>query len=125
MARFDSAIALADRLITKNGEAAQLRRRTDGTAPDPSIPFERGEPATEDFPTAAVWLGYIDSRIDGTLVRRGDQRVLLPASDLGTVVPNNVTDSLVRASGEVWNIIEVKPLSPNGQKILYEAQVRK
>ncbi len=125
MARFDSAIALADRLITKNGEAAQLRRRVDGGITDPSTPFERADPTVQNFPTAAVWLGYTDSRIDGTLVRRGDQRVFIPAADLGTIEPNNVTDSLVRASGEVWNIIEVKPLSPNGQKIIYEAQVRK
>ena len=125
MARFDSAIALADRLITKNGEKAQLRRTTAGTTPDPSVPFERDDPTTQNFPTAAVWLSYKDNRVDGAIIRRGDQRVLVPAADLGSIEPNNITDSIVRASGEAWNIVEVKPLSPNGQKIIYELQVRK
>lgn len=124
MARFDSSIALADRLITKNGESSTLRRRVDG-ATGPTAPFERGDPSNEDTTTVAVWLGYTDSRIDGSLVRRGDQRVLLPSTDLGDIIPNEVTDSLIRADGSVWNIVAVEHLNPNGQNILYTCQVRK
>lgn len=125
MARFDAAIALAQRLIDKNGESSKLRRRVDSAPPDVDVPFERDAPTTSDTDVRAAWLGYKDSRVDGTLVRRGDQRVLVAAADLGGVVPNEVTDSMVRASGEVWGVVEVRPLNPNGQAIMYTIQVRK
>ena len=126
MARFDNAIAVADRLITKDGEKSKLRRTTAGTTPDPLVPFERDDPVITNTDVDAVWLSYKDGRVDGTLIRMGDQQVLMRGeSQLGTIEPNNITDSMVRASGEVWNIVEVKPLSPNGQKIIYTAQVRK
>lgn len=122
MARFDSAIALAKKLILKNGEAAILRRTTSTTPPDPTKPWKPGV-GTSDFPVSAVWLSAERSLVDGALIEAGSQVVLIPASDLGSTVPDASTDRILRASGQSWKIKEVKTLSPNGQLILHECEV--
>lgn len=125
MARFDNAIALAERLIKKNGEQSTLRRKVDGTPPDPTKPWKPGTPGFLDFPVSAVWLDFDARRIDGQLIKEGDQEVLIPASELGTALPDASTDHLVRVSGQEWEVIRVETLQPNEQLILHTLQVRK
>ena len=124
MARFDGAIALAKKLILKNGEAAILRRTTGTTPPDPAKPWKPGTPSTTDFPASAVWLSAERSLVDGALIEAGSQLVLIPASDLGTTVPDAATDRILRASGQSWKIAKVRTLSPNGQLIMHECEVK-
>lgn len=120
MARFDSAIALAKRLIKKNGQAVTLRTFAPGEA-DPAKPWKPGENAPIDQLVDAVFLDYEQKYIDGELIRSGDQRALLPAE--GLTSPPTV-DGLILRGAEVWKIVTVGPLNPNGQAIMYEAQVR-
>lgn len=121
--RFTRQIKLAKRLIEKNGEQSVLRRKADGTPPDPTKPWEPGTPTFTDFTVSAVWLDYAIGRIDGALVKVGDQRVLIPAADL-TIVPDPTTDQLIRVSGDQWEIIRVEPLQPNEERIFYAVQAR-
>jgi hypothetical protein len=123
VARFDSAIALADRLITRNGETATIRRPVDGTPPDADKPWEPGVSTNDDHETAAVFLDHETARSLGVLLKAGQQAVLVPASDLGTFVPDPSTDILLRASGTKWTIVKVTTLSPNGQLIMHTLTV--
>lgn len=125
MARFDRQIALAQRLISKNGEQSTLRRPST-TVPDPSIPWERDAGSPVDQTVSALWLDFESTRIDGVLVKLGDQRVLIPAGDVTGAAPDASLDKLVReGQTEEWEIVRVKTLNPNGQFILYECQVRR
>ena len=121
MARFDSAIALAKKLIKKNGQAVTLRGFTVGAAPDPAKPWKPGGNVAADQPIEAVFLDYEQRYIDGQTIRMGDQRVFMPASGL-TSAPE--VEGLVLRGSEQWKIITTKPLNPNGQQIMYELQVR-
>lgn len=121
MARFDSAIALAKRLITKNGQAVTLRTFTQVEGTDPNKPWKPGGKVQQDLPAVAVFLDYEQKYVDGDTVRMGDQRVFVPASGL-TTAPE--VDGVVLRGSEQWKIITIKPLNPNGQQIMYELQVR-
>ena len=117
MARFDSAIALADRLITKNGETVTIRRRVDGAPPDPAKPWEPGAPTESNQTTAMVFLDAEVARQLGILLKEGQQLGLAPA--VGTFIPDASTDIVIRASGEKWTIKKVETLNPNGQLIMH------
>jgi hypothetical protein len=121
MARFDSAIALAKKLIKKNGQLVTLRGFTAGAAPDPAKPWKPGGNVAADQTIEAVFLDYEQRYIDGQTIRTGDQRVFMPAE--GLTAPPEVEDLVLRDL-EVWKVVAVKPLNPNGQAILYELQVR-
>ena len=121
MARFDSAIALSKKLIKKNGQAVTLRGFTAGAAPDPAKPWKPGGNVAADQTIEAVFLDYEQRYIDGQTIRMGDQRVFMPAE--GLTAPPEVDGQVLR-SAEVWKIVAVKPLNPNGQAIMYELQVR-
>ncbi len=121
MARFDSAIALAKKLIAKNGQMVTLRGYVEGDAADPDKPWRPGAAVPSNQPIEAVFLDYEQKYIDGETVRTGDQRVFIPAEGLST--PPDPRGTILRGS-EVWKIIGLKPLNPNGQAIMYEAQVR-
>ena len=121
MARFDSAIALAKKLIKKNGQAVTLRGFTAGAAPDPAKPWKPGGNVAADQTIEAVFLDYEQRYIDGQTIRMGDQRVFMPAE--GLAAPPEA-EGLVLRGLEVWKVIAVKPLNPNGQAIMYELQVR-
>ncbi len=124
MAEFDNALTFSLRLITKKGETSTLRRKVDGTPVDAAKPWEPGTPTFDDTSVKAVWLNYDVNRVDGQLIQSQDQSVTVAAKDL-TVVPDPSTDVIVRADGQRWTIVDVRPLNPNGQTIIYELQVRK
>lgn len=124
MARFDSAIALASRLIAKNGEEIKIRRREDGDPVDADKPWAPDEPTFDDADATGVFLSETEARQAGFLVKDGEQVVYVPASGLA-VEPDPSVDSVVRASGEVWPIVKSEPLRPNGQNVLYVLTVKK
>jgi len=122
MARFDTQIVTAKRLIDKNGETSTFRRTTLTASGDP---WDVDTPTVTNTPVSAVWLDFDEQRIDGELIRIGDQEVLIPASDLPSINPNSNTDVLIRENGEQWAIVRTQTLAPNEQVILHQVQVRR
>lgn len=123
MARFDPAIALALKLILKNGELAVLRRRVDDDPPDAAKPWTPGEPTLTEYDIVAVFLDPRNARLPESVLKDGTQVVYVPASGM-TVDPDPGTDVIVRAGGDVWTIVGVNTLCPNGQKILHQISVK-
>ena len=83
-------------------------------------------PTVQDTRTVnAVWLDYRERQIDGQQIKRGDQRVLVPALDLVGVNPSPSTDYLTRVDGTRWKVKDVKILQPNEDRILMTLQCRK
>lgn len=124
MAQYDSAIALALKLLTKFGETSTLTRKNEGTPPDTDKPWTPGTVDEDEYDVKAVWLDFDEKRVDGDIVKAGDQNVYVAASGLA-ISPDASTDHIIRASGEIWSIVGVKTLAPNGRLILHTLHVRK
>jgi len=69
----------------------------------------------------AVEQSYSLREVDGTMVQRGDKKLLLTATNL--VAP--VVDDTCTVQEVVYTIKNVNPLSPDGSAIIYELQVRR
>lgn len=124
MARFDSAIALAKRLIAKNGQDVTLRSFTTAAPPDSSKPWKPGGNTPSDATVKAVFLDYEQKYVDETLIKTGDQKVYMPSTDTaGSAIAPEEEGQVLRSS-EIWKIVKIKPLNPNGQTIMFELQVR-
>ena len=119
--RFDSARALAARLILKNGEKSTLVRVED----TPGVQPWR-QSGSDDTSTVvdAAWFLFDQDRINDDLIRTGDREVFIPATALGTVVPDQTTDYVVRVDGSRWQVIGVRTIQPNEDLILHVLQVR-
>ena len=124
MGYFDSEIATAAELIKENGERAQLIRFVPVAG---AKDWEPAEPTDETLDVDAVFLNFNlqtsgTTYWNGTEVITGDKKVLIAA---GLAWDPELQGQVKRADGSVWKIQNVKLLDPNGQKILFTAQVRK
>ena len=126
MGVYDEDIQDAKELIAESGEVSTIRRTTPGV-PNPAKPWEPVVPVVTNVQVTAVWLNYAfkssgEAYTNGSLVKTGDKKVLVAALDLPSGL--TVSDQIVREGGELYKIENIKLLDPNGQRILYELQVR-
>lgn len=125
MARFDRQIAMALRLIKKNGQLVTWRQLRD-SIPDPEKPWETS-PQTPIDHSAYIAFFTIDKDqrefiryLTGTEAKIGD--VL---GYMGQVNFNPDSKDVVIRDGVEYRINNVDLLSPNGQKILYTVEFLK
>lgn len=112
---YTKTAATATRLLLRFGAAATLKRETAGTY-DPATGTT---PVTEtSLSTTAAVFAYDAKYIDGTLILQGDQRAYLAPG----VTPKQ-GDKLTW-QGADYTLIAVKPISPAGVPVLFEAQIR-
>jgi hypothetical protein len=126
MGEYDSALALALRLIKKKGRAVTLRQYSDAPVPDANKPWRVGQPTPTDLPGFAVLLDFGDMGehyMPGTEVQVGDKLVLMPAS--GLAAAPQLRDVLVFGAEEPWAIVTVQTLEPGGVPVLHSMQVRR
>lgn len=76
--------------------------------------------------TSGLSQAYRSDEIDGTVIQRGDQKMMLSALDedgeaFDTPAPD---DRLVDAAGDPWRIKAVDPFAPAGLAIYYDLQLR-
>jgi hypothetical protein len=112
---YAATAATATRLLERFGAAATINRQTTG-AYDPET--GTAPVTTTTLATTAAVFAYDQKYIDGTLIKQGDQRAYC--------APTNAPaqgDQLVWQGG-TFEVIAVKPVSPAGVPVLYEAQIR-
>ncbi|MFO0271366.1 MAG: hypothetical protein ACK53W_12630 [Gemmatimonadota bacterium] len=68
-------------------------------------------------------ISYRDNLIDGSSIKRGDRRVIIPARDL-TVEPEPETYQVVDGS-TVYQVVDVKRHEARGSIVAYTMQVRR
>lgn len=124
MGEYDSSIALAKRLITKKGQAVTLRSLTTAAPVDEDKPWNPGANVPSDQTVMGVFLDYEQRYIDGALIKAGDQRVLMPATDTAGTAIAPAAGRIVLRGQEKWEVITVKPLAPAGDPVMFELQVR-
>lgn len=108
--------ATATRLLQRFGATATIVRTTSGTYdPDTGTTM----PTTANLATTAAVFAYEQKYIDGTLILEGDQRAYCKPS-----VEPKQGDGFTW-QGSAYTVVAVKPVSPAGVPVLYEAQIRK
>lgn len=119
---------LAERLINENGRTMTLTRQDQGNASDPTKPWRSSTGAAEiSFPVVGVVIEYEKDEVDGTLILRGDKRLLVAAKDIDDASPANtkVEDySKITDGAVVYRIINAQVIEPGDTRILYDLQVR-
>jgi hypothetical protein len=112
---YAATAATATRLLTRFGAPATIKREVAGTY-DPATGTAT---VTETvFQTIAAVFAYDQKYINGTLILSGDQIAYL----IPTVAPKQ-GDRLVW-QGIIYTVVFVKPVSPAGVPVIYEAQIR-
>jgi len=105
--------ATADRLIKRFGSELTFSRET-GETFDPATGTTTS--TTSTFTADVVWTEFRKDEIDGTLVQRGDARLL--------VAGDPQIDDRVTKDGEEYRIIATEPLKPADTQLLTIAQAR-
>lgn len=107
--------ATALRLLQRFGATATLKRQSAGSY-DPSTGTDT---VTEtSLSTTAAVFAYDQKYIDGTLILQGDQRGYLSNEQ------EPQQGDLLAWGGVDLRVVAVRPLSPAGTVVLYEAQLR-
>ena len=124
---------LAERLINENGRTLTLQREDQVNPVVVAEPWRAADPAGANIVSLTVlgvFTEYEREDFDGSLVRRGDKRVLVAAKDTddvrtGTENINVEEFDTLLDDGEVWKIITVEVIEPGSLRIMYDLQVRK
>lgn len=112
----------ADRLITKFGQAVTLRVVTVGTY-DPATGTASN--STADHSGYGTLFDYKQSEIDGTLIKEGDQRLLLsPYKTDGAAMPVPTTTDKIVIGSTVYTIQPSGKVSPAGTNVMFDLHLR-
>jgi len=122
--------SLAERLIEENGRTLSLVRRDQGNPIDPAKPWRGSTEAAEiTVVVKGVFIDFEKEDFDGSLVRRGDKRILIAdksvtdeggnATNLKIEDYDHVLDAKVR-----WKIITATLIEPGPLRIMFDLQVR-
>lgn len=112
---YPATAATATRLLQRFGASCTLVRTTTG-AYDPAT--GSNTVTTESLATTAAVFAYDQKYIDGTLILQGDQLAYCAPA-----VEPKQGDSFTW-QGVTRTVIAVKPTSPAGIPVLFEAQIR-
>lgn len=113
---YDRLEATAKRLIDKYGFGADLLRQGPPTGP----PYAPVPGVDVPHPCRIVETGYSLTNRDATLVVAGDKLGII-STDID-VVP--ALSDRIEIGGQQYHFLDVAPLSPGGQTLLYEFHAR-
>lgn len=125
MARFDRAIATAERLIDRNGQLVQWRTYADGAPSDASKPWKPGQGGETNSDVVICFLPLDKESRELFRYLRGTNDV--PTGFLQGLMKGNIAfvpalNDVVVRDGEMLRIRSIELLSPNGQKVLYTVE---
>ena len=120
---------LAERLIEENGRTLSLVRLDQGNPTDPAKPWRGSTEADEiTVVVTGVVIEFEKEDFDGTLVRRGDKRILIAdksVTDESNASNLKIEDYTFVLDGSVrWKIITAVLIEPGPLRIMYDLQVR-
>lgn len=130
MVNYANLKSLAERLIEANGRTLTLVRRDQGNPAVTAQPWRASTEAAEiSFDVKGVFTEFEKEDFDGSLVRRGDKRVLVSdqsvldesagAANLKIEDYDHILDGGVR-----WKILSVELIQPGPTRIFYDIHVR-
>ncbi len=131
MVNYASFRLLAERLIEANGRDLSLVRRDQGNPVDAAKPWRAStEAGLITVIVKGVFIEFEQEDFDGSLVRRGDKRILIAdksvideggnALNLKVEDFDHILDATVR-----WKIVTAVLIEPGDTRIMFDLQVRK
>lgn len=126
MAEYDSARALARRLIDTKGRDLILRTVADGTLPDSAQPWDPADTkSTTDTTVRGVVVPASREFQEGSLVRVAEKTAYIAASPSATGSDISISQKdLIIDGGRAYRIVEFNLLAPGEQDVLYTLQLR-
>ena len=130
MVDYASFRLLAERLIEENGRNLSLVRLDQGNPTDPAMPWRGSTDADEiTVVVKGVVIEFEKEDFDGTLVRRGDKRVLIADKSVidegGTATNLKIEDYDFMLDGLVrWKIMNAELIEPGDTRIMFDLHVR-
>jgi hypothetical protein len=125
MAEYDSAIALAQRLINLKGREVDIRRVVDADAPDITKPWAVGEHDDDDDTVQTIKACFFQvplNQTDGREIVAGDQFMLLAAVDTDF---DPEQGDLVSDGSKLLSIVRPPfAVAPGEQVVIWKAVVR-
>lgn len=119
---------LAERLILENGRDLTIIKVDRGNPVSASEPWRASDNTAEvQIPVTGVFVEFEMEDIDGTIVRRGDKRVLVAAIDIeqANKAAEDVENFDKLLDGTVsWKIEHAEIIEPGSLTILYDLHVR-
>lgn len=123
MTDYAKAAARADASLRRKGGVVTLRREVLGEY-DPGTGGP-GPGSITDYASTGVKLNYNQDDIDGTLIKQGDQQLLLsPLQRDGTKMPTPSTSDTILIGAKAYTIADVINLEPTDVALLYTLQLR-
>lgn len=111
--------------LRKDGQAMVLTRTTSGAYDPPT--GVTSAPVVQTWTVYGITKGYKDGIVNavGTSIISGDKKAIIAALDsLGAAITPIPGDTLT-IMGEVWQVIAIDTLSPQGEALMHFLQVRR
>jgi hypothetical protein len=109
----------AAQLISKFGRTSSLLKKSLVPA-DPLKPWEGSASEGSAQSIEAVFLDFDSNQIDGTVIKAGDQKVLVAAKPTAAIS----TEDSISDGGKTWRIVSANLLAPGTVAYLWTLQVR-
>ena len=122
MTDYSKTALRADQSLRRKGGIVVLRQVVTG-AYDPDLGM--APTITTDYEGTGVKIAYEAENIDGTLIKQGDQQLLLsPLQRNGAKMPLPVSGDQVVIGATVYTVGMVADLQPTDTSVLYTLQLR-
>lgn len=121
---YDSLINAANKLIADKGQTVTFTQVTEGTY---NTTTSLATNTLTNYSVKAVLLPYNAQAVSSNaLIQQGDMKLLVsPKQTAGGVMVTANPQDKVTVNGELWIVVNVKPIYPNGQLVFQEWQIRK
>lgn len=115
---YDRLAGAAARQVADKGRWLFLRRQEHSFDPATGL----ATMAYRDEMVMGLFGRFAEEQIDGTQVRRGDQRLLLAAQGLGAAP--TTADAIIDGL-DTWQVLHVETLRPGEVSLIHRLQVRR
>lgn len=113
---------MANQQLKDKGLACTITKQTAGTY-DPATGAATITTSTQS--AYGALFDYENKNIDGTLVKKGDRRLLLSAlNTAGAALTAPSVNDTVTANSVTYTIIAIRPIAPSGVAVAYDCQIR-
>ena len=114
--------SMSNQQLKDKGLACTITKQTAGTY---STSTGVASVSTSTQSAYGALFDYENKNIDGTLVKKGDRRLLLSAlNTAGAVLTAPSVNDTVTANSVIYTIVAVRPIAPSGVAVAYDCQIR-
>jgi hypothetical protein len=114
--------AMANQQLKDKGLTCTITKQTAGTY---STSTGVASVSTSTQTAYGALFDYENKNIDGSLVKKGDRKLLLAALNtaLAALTAPSVNDT-VSANSVTYTIVAIRPVAPSGVAVAYDCQIR-